>query len=53
MFISVHFGLLSANDADPDPAYHFDVDPDPAITLMPIRILPFNLMREANMSLNN
>jgi hypothetical protein len=36
-------------DADPDldPAYHSnaDADPDPAITLMRFRILPFNLMR--------
>jgi hypothetical protein len=29
---SINFGLSSAFDAYPDPAYHFDVDLDPVYT---------------------
>jgi hypothetical protein len=40
-------GLVSDSVAEPDPACHFDADPDldPAVTLMRIRILPFTFMR--------
>jgi hypothetical protein len=32
-------------DADPDPAYHFDVNPDPDFYLMRMRIQVTKMMR--------
>jgi hypothetical protein len=43
---SIHFGLSSGQmDAVPDPAYHFDVDPDPDFYFMQMRIHVTKMMR--------